>query len=231
MPTSGPGSETSWLSHVLRWPTGDAREWAVRAFPQLCADNGVVALVLLGSTIRPADSSFDLDCLYVFRGARPAIPRPPADVDIRGVDSAQVDHLIADGHDLLTWSLRLGRLVCEKDSYWSHLRDSWLERLPFPSAVVADQRAKKAEKLLAELRIAGDDDAVVEQLVTSLTHRARAVLLRAGVFPASRPELPAQLRQVGAATLADALASAIRERTLNAHRSALVAIPRAHDAA
>jgi hypothetical protein len=45
-----------------------------------------------------------------------------------------------------------------------------------------------------------------------LTHRARAALLRAGVFPASRPELPAQLRQIRESTLAKDLEAALKDR-------------------
>lgn len=210
--------KATWLTYVLRWPTGASRDWVTRTLPELCANESVLAVVLLGSAIRPADSSFDFDCLYVYKGARPVFPRAPAEVDIRGFDSARIEQFIADGHDLLTWSIKLGRVVCERDGYWSKLRAEWLERMPFPSADVADKRAAKAEELLGELRQVGDEDAAVEQLVTALTHRARAALLRAAVFPASRPELPNQLREIGEFHLAQSLQSAMYRRNMLAHQ-------------
>lgn len=191
----------------------------------------MVAVVLLGSAIRPADSSYDLDCLFLYRGERPVFSRPPSDVDIRGFDVERIDRFISDGHDLLVWSLRLGQVACERDGFWSKLREKWLDRLPFPSPDVAESRAEKAEEMLADLRDVGDEDAAVEQLVTALTHRARAALLRATVFPASRPEMPGQLRKIGRFELADSLDAAIRQRNALAHQVACGQSRSATDAA
>jgi hypothetical protein len=218
--SAGDTSE-SWFRYVLRWPTSTSRDWALRTLPELCANPNVLAVVLLGSTIRPADDSYDLDCLYVFRGQRAVLRNVPADVDVRGFESQQVSSLVRDGNDLLVWSLTLGQLVCEREKFWTRLRAEWHGRVPFPSAEVAESRAEKAEQLLADLREVGDHDATVEQLVTALTHRARAALLRRGVFPASRPELPQQLRAIAESRLADALEAAIRERSALAHSSAV----------
>jgi len=159
---------------VLRWPTSASRDWAIRVFPELCANRNVLAVVLLGSAIRPAESSYDLDCLFLNRGSRPVFEKPPADADVRGFDIGRVDQLIADGHDLLLWSVRFGKLVCERDDAWTTILAKWCNSLPFPSAAVADSRAEKAERLLAELQAVGDEDAVIEQLVTVIdSSRAR----------------------------------------------------------
>jgi hypothetical protein len=197
---------------ILRWPSGAAQKWADTAFRELCSHPDVLAVVLFGSTVRPALSSFDLDCLYVYQGEQPAVEQAPLDVDIRGYPADQVDRLIQEGHDLLGWSLRLGRLVCERDGYWTRLFARWQGRLPFPSAEIAEARAVRAERLALEYREMGDDDAAVEQWLTAITHRARAVLLRANVFPASRPELPSQLRSIGGEQLATVLEAAILAR-------------------
>jgi hypothetical protein len=77
---------------------------------------------------------------------------------------------------------------------------------------VAGARAAQAERFLDELREIGDEDAAAEQLVAAATHRARAALLRAHVFPASHPELPGQLRQIGLDSLADDLTAALEKR-------------------
>lgn len=200
------------IAAVLRWPTRDARRWAESAFTGLCGSPDVVAVVLFGSSIRAVTSSFDLDCLFVYRGKRPVLPRAPMEVDMRAYRADEVDELVEAGHDLLVWSIRFGELVCERDEFWTQLKDRWFARLPFPPPEVADARAARAERMLNDLRVIGDEDAAVEQLLTAVTHRARAALLRANVFPASRPELPSQLRQIGLDPLADALVSAMNER-------------------
>jgi hypothetical protein len=208
------------MGAVLRWPSGNARDWAERTFSSLCSDPEILAVVLFGSTIRPAKSSFDLDCLYVYRGKPPTLPPAPMEVDVRGYRADQVDELISAGHDLLVWSVRLGKLVCERDGYWSRLTAHWRSRAPFPSPEVAEKRARDAERILADLREIGDEDAEVEQWVAVTTHRARAALLRANVFPASRPELPAQLCKIGENGLADALIHAMQVREALSHQYA-----------
>jgi len=197
----------------LRWPSSDARAWAEGAFSELCASPNVLALVLFGSSVRPVESSFDLDCLFVYQGDRPVLPAAPMEVDVRAYPADQVDRLIEEGHDLLGWCIRFGRVVCEREEYWTRLTERWQASLPFPSAEVADQRAEAAERLAAELEEIGDEDAAVEQTVSAATHRARAALIRAAVFPASRPELPAQLRQIGARRLASNLEKVLALRS------------------
>jgi hypothetical protein len=219
------------IGAVLRWPSGNARDWAERTFSTLCNDPEILAVVLFGSTIRPAKSSFDLDCLFIYRGQPPTLPPAPMEVDVRGYKADQVDELIRAGHDLLVWSVRLGKLVCERDEYWSRLTAYWGSRAPFPSPDVAEKRARDAERILADLREMGDEDAAVEQLVTVATHRARAALLRANVFPASRPELPTQLRNISENSLADALIHAMQMREALSRQYAGVIVNQAEDAA
>jgi hypothetical protein len=189
-------------------------------FARLCGSRDVLAVVLFGSAVRPGVDSFDLDCLYIYRGEPPVLPPAPMEVDVRAYPVDQVEHLVEAGHDLLGWSLRLGELVCERDEFWTRLREKWLSRLPFPSHEVAGARAAQAERFLAELREIGDEDAAAEQLVAAATHRARAALLRANVFPASRPELPGQLRQIGLDSLADDLTAALEKRSALARQPA-----------
>ena len=51
----------------------------------------------------------------------------------------------------------------------------------------------------------GDVDAALEQAISYLTHLAWADLLERGIFPASRRELPGQLRAIDSQRLADCL--------------------------
>lgn len=210
------------LASIRQWPSESARHWAESVMRDLCANGNVLAVVALGSAVRPVHSAHDFDCLYIYDGTPPTIPRPPHNVDIRSFEVSKVNQLIESGQDLLVWSVKFGCVVCERQSFWSELAGSWLPRLPFPSYAVADARARRAERLLSDLQTVGDHDASVEQRLTALTHRARAALLRANVFPASRPELSDQLRQIGEEDLAATLNEAIEARDALAH---LVAMP------
>jgi hypothetical protein len=49
----------------------------------------------------------------------------------------------------------------------------------------------------------GDDAAACEELIYSLGHVVRGLLLRSGVFPLSRPEIAEQVRKLGYPHLAD----------------------------
>jgi hypothetical protein len=55
---------------------------------------------------------------------------------------------------------------------------------------------------LVEFLKLGDENAAREQAISYLTHLVRAELLERGIFPASRPELARQLREVDDSELA-----------------------------
>lgn len=57
----------------------------------------------------------------------------------------------------------------------------------------------------------GDLDAADEEARFALSHLARAILLAAGVFPLSRPELAAQLEEIGETDLARLLSTGLRD--------------------
>ena len=139
-------------------------------------------------------------------------------MDVRVYDGNAVPALIEAGHDLLGWALRYGRLICEHDDYWTQLQARWQMNPPLPDPAIAERRASKAEASYRELRRLGDVDAAHEQLISLLTHKAWARLLRSGVYPASRPELPAQLSSIGDQSLAKRLKKVLRERELAVSR-------------
>ena len=76
------------------------------------------------------------------------------------------------------------------------------EHLPVPDSTVSLERARAVQERMEEMRDIGDEHAFDELNVSYLTHRAWARLANAGVHPASRPELPRQLRSLGEADLA-----------------------------
>jgi len=168
---------------------------------QMCSDSNTAALLLIGSAARGLDKPNDIDLLCVYKRHRPVCSDHPADVDIR----------LYAMDDMVT-RLRFGRLLCEHDDYWRRLKETWLANPRLPDPEVAEKRARQAERIHEELFRAGDLEAADEQLLTFLTHSAWACLLRASVHPASRPELPAQLRTVGHSALALRLEDALRRR-------------------
>jgi hypothetical protein len=181
-----------------------------------CRDENTLALVLIGSIARPVEYVHDVDLLFIYSNRRPRLSGHPLDVDIRAFSASDLEKLVAKGNELIAWSVRFGKVVCQHQAYWSHLITQWKTNAPIISPSVPIERALKAEIAYKELLALGDLEAAHEQLTSALTHRAWACLLTTGVFPASRPELPAQLRAIGETTLAIALEEALSERRFQA---------------
>lgn len=201
-----------WQAAVRRWPDDAARDWTRLLVEAAGSDTGVLAVVATGSAVRDVEHSDDLDLVFVHRGARPSLPRPPISVDLRCYDQAHVVAKLASGHSYLSWAVRFGRPLFERDGWWSDLCAAWNPKLVVPSAGEAAKLAQQAERHSGALAGAGDDDAAAEMALSALTHRARAALSTAEVFPQSRPELAGQLRLIGEQELADRLEEALSER-------------------
>ena len=208
-PTAAPAR---WDATVCAWPDDEARDWARHLMDTAHQDAAVKAVVATGSAVRAVDHSNDLDLVLVYRTERPALDRAPISVDLRCYDHHDVTARLATGHSYLSWAVRFGRVLFERDRWWSQLRVRWNDRQLLPSAGQANERARRAEHWRDDLAASGDDDAAAELHLAALTHRARAALTSAGVFPQSRPELAAQLRGVGAHGLAERLDEALAHR-------------------
>ena len=200
------------LESAEKWPSVAAMEWVEQLIQMANARADIPAIVAFGSIVRDVSLSADVDLLYVYESGKPIFAAPPLDVDVKAYRRTDVESLVTDGHEILCWSIRYGTVLHQKDRFWSDLRETWARHLPLPSAEVAEERAERARRLLEDLRVIGDDDAVQEQSITMLTHLARARLIRADVFPASRPELPKQLRLIGESALASRLTDALQKR-------------------
>jgi predicted nucleotidyltransferase len=199
------------LSCILRWPSEAASRWTVQLVYTAMEDNHIDAVIAIGSSVRPrAASSSDVDLVVIYHGAKPSFGTPPIDVDVRSFRRDEVDAIISGGNDLLGWTVRYGQPVFERDNYWSDVERRWANRVPLPSGTVSLDRASKAQRRVGDLLQMGDEDAALEQVVTMLTHVARARLIEASVYPASRPELPGQLASIGEASLASLLTEALR---------------------
>jgi len=200
------------LSCVRRWPSDAARRWSIQFVDDAMNNSFVDAIVAIGSAVRGTSFSADVDFIVIFHDMAPRLPQRRVDVDLRGFRREKVEELLTQGHELLAWAVKFGCVVFERKHYWTELCSKWQNRVPLPSATVASERARKAERLFRQLEAAGDDDAAQEQRITMLTHRARARLIYAGVYPVSRPELPAQLAAIGEHQLAAELADLLKRR-------------------
>lgn len=195
--------------HLVVWPTERAREWT----RDLVARHGDrLVLIAIGSAARGcARNGSDLDLVALHTGPRPDVRSPP-EVEVRWVGRDLVDDAIADGDDVLAWAVAFGVPLHDAEGAWCRLVERWRSRLPLPSAKVSAGREARARRLAEDLLAAGDDDAAAEQVLSMLTHWARRLLAQHRVFPRSRPELPAQLRDVGEVAAGDLLENAILER-------------------
>ncbi len=198
---------------IKRWPTTHAREWLSSFLRRARQDSNVLAVIVVGSAIRPSVTSDDLDLIVICRDRRLLREKAPIEVDLRSFDGGRIEEEVRGGHDLLTWSLRYGQALYDPDGRWADVARRWAARLPMPDVSVARSRADKVRAQLDAMRAAGDDDAVIDLNVSYLTHLARAALAEARVFPASRPELPDQLRGIGQTNLADRLDKALSARS------------------
>ncbi|MGQ0651291.1 MAG: hypothetical protein ACT4P4_03325 [Betaproteobacteria bacterium] len=193
------------LGAVERWPTGKAKSWTARFLREAASGDDIVAVVAIGSAVRKNVPSVDLDLLVVQKSEPRLAVKAPLEIDVRSYAAGQIEPEIAAGNDLLGWAVRYGRPLYERDGYWSCVLAKWQDKLPLPNPAVAERRSADAYRRLKGLMDAGDVAAAREQAISYATHRARAELIRRGVYPASRPELPEQLRTTGQDKLASLL--------------------------
>lgn len=192
-------------SQVLRWPTERACDWTHEFLNFARANDSLLAVIAIGSAVRPNVVSADLDLIVISTEATPLQISPPMEIDLRVYSAATIDAQIANGHDLLGWAVKFGKALFQRDHCWDRIIDAWKDRLPLPSSALARIRAVNARERLARILESGDADAAHEQAVSYLTHLARAELLDWGVYPASRPELASQLRAANGSRIAEQL--------------------------
>ena len=200
------------LKVVRRWPSQKAKTWVESFVADICSYPSVLAVVAFGAAVRTDRFSADVDLLVIYEHPKPSIEGRPIDVDIRWYERNKAESFIREGQELLGWIVRYGELIYQKNGYWTKIREEWLNRMPFPSATVAEVRAERAWGLYRELIGMGDEDAAQEQRLVALTQDARARLIRHRVYPASRPELPGQLLAIKEAELAETLEATLLDR-------------------
>lgn len=203
----------SFLEKIQNWPSAESKKWVETFFKKDISSYDISAVVIFGSIARNVRYCADVDLLIIYHGKKPKI-YPPMDVDVRMYEEGAVEGLIRDGNEVIGWAIRFGILLYEQNFYWSDISRRWKNRLPLPSPVEAEKRAERARLLLEDLEKIGDEDAINEQLTAMLTQIGRANLIRSGIFPASRPELPRQLREIGETKIANKLSKLLSMRKI-----------------
>src|SRR5579872_1447303 len=209
-------------SQVLRWPTERARKWTCEFLDSASTNESLLAVIAIGSAVRPNVASSDLDLLVISTKATPLHISPPMEIDLRVYSAATIDVQIARGHDLLGAAIKFGKALFQREHSWDSILDDWKSRLPLPSAALTRERAVNAHERLTKVLESGDTDAIHEQAISYLTQPARAELLDHGIYPASRPELASQLRTANDSQIAEQLERLLQNDQIDKARLAQV---------
>lgn len=133
-----------WGEQVLRWPTEAAKAWTNDFLCSAPWDNNVMAIVAVGSAVRPGVPSADLDLIVVCLEAARSKFKPPIEVDLRPYAASEIDSLIESGNDMLGWAIKFGRVLYQRGDFWNAVLTKWERRLPMPSSETAARRADEA---------------------------------------------------------------------------------------
>lgn len=176
------------------------------------ADGDGISIVLVGSAARNllTDES-DID-LMLIGTARPVVPKSFPGFHIQSNSVAEFLRNLQSGEDFEIWCVRLGILLHD-GGQWTHIVESD-EARQWPRWELKVAHGARRLFLAGSLLGMGDNEAAAEELVYTLGHIARALLLQAGVFPLSRPELAGQLRALGYPHLA-AIHEQLRDSEVN----------------
>jgi hypothetical protein len=170
-------------------------------------DLGAQGFALTGSTARRRRTAIsDLD--YHVIGERPYLADLPGEVDVVASSATRFRALLAVGDDFGQWTLRYGCILYDAGVMQDAARVVVDEQL-WPSADRKLERLQDHHREAERLVQMGDRDAAQEQIRATLTTVARALLLRATVFPLARSELPQQLDEAGYTALSRALSDMI----------------------
>jgi hypothetical protein len=178
-----------------------------RAVVERSGEADADSLILSGSTARGARTEIsDLD--YHLIGSPIHTADLSRELDLHVLTADKLMSHVRDGDDFVHWSLRFGLVIFDRGPVRHAVSIIEREGLrPDPERKRA--HATKSIELARRFLVTGDEDGALVQVRTALSLAARAYLLAIGVFPLSRTELPAQLREVGKDEAGDALAQTI----------------------
>lgn len=168
-------------------PVLDALSWA--GLPE------DAPVVLVGSCARGVTNRrSDVDVLVLHDEGRRIRLKRPGDIHLQQDSRSRFLRRLEDGDDYPGWALRYGTPIRDLDGWWAKHAAAEIANPHWPDWRPKVEQARKRIKMASELLDVGDIDAASEELLFAASHVARATLLKQGVFPLSRPELPSQLR-------------------------------------
>ena len=164
------------------------------------ADEGLAdgaTVVLVGSGARGVrNPRSDIDVLVLHGDDRRIRLKRPGDVHLQQDSRSRFLKRLKDGDDYPGWALRFGTPLRDPGGWWTAHAAAEIENPHWPDWRPKVEHARKRIRMAFELLEVGDVDAASEELLFAASHVARAILLKQGVFPLSRPELPSQLKDV-----------------------------------
>lgn len=166
-------------------------------------NNAQIAVILIGSVARSTNTSqSDLDVLVV--GDRlPLIECRPGRLHVQALTAQQFVERLRAGDDFAAWCVRYGVPIVSSKP--------WLEIVGSSDAAIWPDwhpkifHAARRLALAAALLETGDITGAAEEALYAVSHTGRAILLKGGVFPLSRPEMITQLREIQHVRLAKIL--------------------------
>lgn len=173
--------------------TGDESAAIIDCIETTTAVNPGVAFaaILIGSVARGTSAhNSDID-MVILSAQDLRLPRRSGRMHVQFFSTEDFLYRLRIGDDFALWCVRLGLPITDP-GIWSSITaapeatqwPNWKRKLPH-----ATRRLFLASQLLR----AGDVTAATEEALYAATHTARAILLRTGVFPLSRPEIVEQL--------------------------------------
>ncbi len=162
----------------------------VKASPE----SSMASAILIGSMARRMCSwRSDIDILILSQTRlRVRAPR----LHLQHETRSRFVRRLEQGDDYCAWALRFGRCLYDSDGWWEVLAEKE-KRLPhWPRWQLKIERAARDAKRGMDLLACGDSAAAEEEFLYAAGHIARALLLKRGEIPLSRPELARQLDDV-----------------------------------
>lgn len=153
-------------------------------------------VVLIGSSAREKQTwRSDIDFLVVTQMCLPRW-RVPVDLHVQLETRETFLRKLNEGNDFEAWAVRFGKICTDASGWWHQvLADKGCQ--VWPDWRLKVKHARKRQSIASRVLADGDRDAAEEEYLMLAAHVARALLLRAHVFPLSRPEMPAQLVEIG----------------------------------
>ncbi len=161
----------------------------------------VVTVVLIGSAARGkrAEQS-DIDILVISED------HPNARLHMSGFHIQQISKAtflanLKNGEDFESWCIRFGVPLHDSGIWTEILKSPFAAKWPdWKLKVIHGVRRLLLGNTMLEI---GDRDAAAEELMYTMGHVARGLLLKMQVFPLSRPELAEQVAELGYRQLAN----------------------------